>query len=174
MRLLDVFVFMLIAVVGPCAGQTIPGVKTKALDDSEVVLPKAGSQQVLVLILGFSRKGGDVCSAWSKRIAAEYGEDPGVAYYSLPVLEDAPALIRPMIVHGMKKGATAKEQAHMAPVYVGEAQWKKVVGYVSSDDAYLIVADAQSKVAWLGHGVFSEEKFGELKRAVDGLKGKAK
>ena len=90
------------------------------------------------------------------------------------LLEDAPGLIRPMIVHGTKKGATAKQQAHMAPVYAGEAQWKKVVGYASSDDAYLLVADAQSKVVWLGHGVFSEEKYGALKRAVDGLKGKAK
>jgi len=45
-----------------CAqAQTIPIVKAKALDDSEVLLPKPDGQQILILILGFSHKSGDIC-----------------------------------------------------------------------------------------------------------------
>ena len=171
MRFLGLLIFILFN-VGTCAGQAIPGVKTKALDDSEVVLPKAGSRQVLVLIVGFSKKGGDVCGAWNKRMAAEYSEDAGVVYYSLPMLEDAPRFVRPMIVHGMKKGATAKELAHMAPVTAGEEEWKKVVGYAAADDAYLIVADAEGKVVWQGHGAYSDAGLGELKKVVASEKAK--
>jgi hypothetical protein len=165
MRIPGLLIFVLFT-AGTCAGQQIPGVKTKALDDSEVVLPKAGSRQVLVLVVGFSKKGGDVCGVWSRQIAAEYGGDAGVAYYSLPMLEEAPSFLRPMIEHGMKNGATAKELAHMAPVTAGEQQWKKVVGYAAADDAYLVVADAQGKLVWQGHGAYSDAALGELKKAV--------
>lgn len=157
---------------GVCAGQDIPHVKTKALDDSEVILPKLGSQQVLILVLGFSRKGGEVCGVWNKKVAAEYGDDLGVLYYSVPVLQDAPSFVRPMIVHGMKKGATAKEMAHMAPVYTGADVWKKLLGYSASEDAYLLVSDASGKVVWQGHGAFTEGMFAELKKAVERLKEK--
>jgi hypothetical protein len=163
---------LLLVASGVCAGQNIPRVKTKALDESEVVLPKPGSRQVVILILGFSHKGGEVCGVWNKKVAADYGEDEGVLYYGVPVLQDAPSFVRPMIVHGMKKGATAKELAHMAPVYADEDAWKKLVGYSASDDAYLLVSDASGKVLWQGHGPYTDGMFAELKKAVEGLKEK--
>jgi len=40
--------------------QSMPPIKAKALDDSEVVLPKPGGQQFLILVLGFSHKSGEI------------------------------------------------------------------------------------------------------------------
>jgi hypothetical protein len=156
---------------GTCAGQMIPEVKGKALDDSEVVLPKPGSKPALILIVGFSRKGGDACAVWNKKIAAAYHEDARVGYYNLPMLEEAPSLIRPIIVHGMKKGAAPGELGHFVPQYAKENEWKKLVNYAAADDAYLLVADAGGKVAWQGHGIYSDGVFAEMKKAVEGLAG---
>ncbi len=69
-----------------CRAQTIPPIKAKALDDSEVVLPKPGGQQLLILVLGFSHKSGDACAAWGKRLAADYSSDPRATYFQFRVL----------------------------------------------------------------------------------------
>ena len=43
------------------SAQSIPAVKAKALDNSEINLPSHGSQQFLILIVGFSQKSGKLC-----------------------------------------------------------------------------------------------------------------
>src|ERR1700739_1316721 len=83
----------------PCCAQTIPPVKAKALDDTEVILPKPGSEQLLILVLGFSHKSGEACAAWGKRLAADYPSDPHVVSYQLPELQNAPSMVRGMILH---------------------------------------------------------------------------
>ena len=85
------------------SAQSIPAIKAKALDNSEIVLPDPGSRQFLILILGFSQKGGKLCQVWSKKISADYHADTRIAYFSLPVLQSAPSLVRPIIVYGMRK-----------------------------------------------------------------------
>src|SRR5258706_16156955 len=91
------------------SAQSIPGIKARALDNSEIILPNPGSQQILILIVGLSQKSGKPCEVWSKKISADYHADARVAYFSLPVLQGAPSLVRPLIVHGIRKGLPAEE-----------------------------------------------------------------
>ena len=71
MKLLKVLLPFLIAPVLSSA-QSIRAVKAKALDDSEITLPNPSSQQVVILMVGFSRKSGDLWKVWGRKISANY------------------------------------------------------------------------------------------------------
>src|SRR5262249_59847630 len=84
-----------------------PAVRAKALDNSEITLPNPDSQQVLILMVGFSHKSGDLCKVWGRKISADFHADARIAYFTIPVLQSAPSLVRPMIAHGMRKDVPA-------------------------------------------------------------------
>ncbi len=153
----------------PVSAQTIPSVKAKALDDSEVTLPKPSAQQVEILILGFSKKSGDVCLPWGKRISAELLLDPRVNYYQMPHLEGVPRMVKPMILHGMRGDLTPQQQTHFVPLYDKQDEWKKLVNFSAPDDAYIVLADPEGRVFWQAHGQFSESTYVDLKKAVASL-----
>jgi hypothetical protein len=168
MRLLRLVLLFLVA-VALCSAQSIPAVKAKALDNSEIILPSPGSRQVLILIVGFTKKSGKLCEEWSKKIAADYHADTRIAYFSLPVLESAPSLVRPLIVHGMRKGVPAQELHHFVPLYSGESDWKKLVNFSTPDDAYLIVAAPDGHLIWQAHGPYSDAIYADLQKSVASL-----
>jgi len=163
---LTLAVIVLLIWIAPVFAQSIPPVRSKALDDSEVVLPKPANSQILVLIVGFSHKSGEVCTAWGKHVSADYAKNPRVAYFQVPVLQDAPSFVRPMILHGMREGVPPQELSHFVPVYDKEADWKKLVNFSAPDDAYLILADAQGQVFWQTHGSFNNSAYAELQKSV--------
>lgn len=149
--------------------QLIPPVKAKALDDSEVMLPKPGGQQFLILVVGFSHKSGENCTPWDKRIAADYGSDSHITYYQLPILAGAPSLVRPMILHGMRKDVPASLHPHFVPVYDHEEDWKKLVNFSGADDAYILLASPDGHLLWQTHGTVSDAAYEELRSNVSRL-----
>jgi hypothetical protein len=146
--------------------QTIPPIKGKALDDSDVVLPKPGGQQYLILVIGFSHKSGELCGGWGKRITADFSSDPHVTLYQLAELQAAPSLIRGMIVHGMRKDVPATQHSHFVPLYDHEDEWKKLVSFSAPDDAYVLLTTPDGKVLWQARGAVNDNTYGELKAAV--------
>src|SRR6516225_1077388 len=165
MKLLKLTLLLLITPVLSSA-QSIPAVKAKALDNSEITLPNPSSQQVVILMVGFSRKSGDLCKVWGRKISADYRAEARVAYFTIPVLQSAPSLVRPMIVQGMRKDVPAPELAHFIPLYSNESDWKKVVNFSAPDDAYLIVATPDGHPVWQAHGPFSDSTYAYLKKSV--------
>lgn len=165
-------VLLFLGIGVPAFAQNIPTVKAKTLDDTEIELPKPGSQQALILVLGFSHKSAETCSPWSKRLASDFHGDTTVMYYQIPVLQDAPSFVRPMILHGMRKDIATTEHSHVLPVYNNESDWKKLVGFAGADEAYIVVADASGHVLWQTHGPMNDAAYGELKSALAKLKAK--
>ena len=147
-------------------GQSIPPVNAKALDDSQVLLPKGGSTQLLILVLGFSHKSGDNCTPWDKRLASDFRSDAHVEYYQIPVLAGAPSFVRPMILKGMRKGIPTSEQARFVPIYDHEAEWKQLVNFAEPDDPYIVLARPDGSVIWRTHGQFTNAAYGELQTAL--------
>jgi hypothetical protein len=159
-------VLLLFVTAAQSLGQSIPAFKAKALDNSEINLPSPGSQQFLILIVGFSRKSGKACEVWSKKISADYQDNARISYFSLPVLETAPTLLRPMIVYGMRKGVPVQELHRLVPLYSDESEWKKLVNFSNPDDAYLIVATPNGHVIWQAHGPYSDAIYSDLQNFI--------
>ena len=165
MKLLKISLLFLITPVLSSA-QSIPAIKAKALDNSEITLPNPNSQQALILIVGFSHRSGDLCKVWGRKISADYHADARIAYFTLPVLQSAPSLVRPMIVHGMRKEVPAQELRRFVPLYSNESEWKKLVNFSAPDDAYLIIATSDGHPVWQAHGPYSDAIYADLKKSV--------
>jgi hypothetical protein len=148
------------------SAQTIPPVRAKSLNGSEVSLPKPGSQQVLILILGFSHKSGEVVKVWGKQISADFHNDSRVSYYQMPNLQGVPGFVKPMILSGMRKDTPPAEQPDFVPIYDNKAEWQKLVHFSAPDDAYLIVVTPDGRPVWQAHGPYSEATYTELKKSV--------
>ena len=155
------------------AGRTLPRIDGSTLNEQKVSLPDPSRFRAMVLVFGFTHKSSDQADAWGKRLAKDYATHPEVAYFEVPVLQGAPGMIRPMIVHGMRKGTPADEQGHVLPIDKHEDELKKLVGYKEADDAYVIVADSAGNVAWQSHGMITDVTYAELARAVAALRNTA-
>ena len=123
----------------------IPVTHGTSLAGTQVTLPDDLRGRVGVFVLGFSKSSGDVCKGWGQRLAESYRNSDSVMYYQMPVLESVPKLIRGMVTKSIKSGVPEAEQPHFLPVFTGEAEWRKVARYANSDDAYVVVVDAESK-----------------------------
>jgi hypothetical protein len=119
--------FALCSVLASSANaQTFPRLQEENLNGEQVVLPDAAAGKVAVLICGFTRGSQTSTGSWAKRVQADYGKTASIAWYQLPVLEEAPRLIRGAIVSGMKKGVVADIHANFVPVMHDEAELKKL------------------------------------------------
>jgi hypothetical protein len=72
------------------SAQSIPAVKAKALDDTEVTLPDPGKKQTVILIVGFSKKSGEPSRVWGKKISAGWQHGCPYCLLVVPVLQGAP------------------------------------------------------------------------------------
>ncbi len=162
-----VFILFFLFAALSTRAQTIPPINSKTLNDTQITLPNSGTSQPLILVVGFSHKSSESCGPWGKRLAADFHANPKIAYYQIPVLQDAPSFVRGFILRGMRKDVPAAEQSHYIPVYDHEADWKKLVGFSGPDEAYVMVADPQGHVVWQTHGAMNDTSYGEMKAAVD-------
>ena len=97
--------------------QSIPAIRAKALDNSEIALPNPGRRELLILVVGFSKKSGELCQVWGKKISADYRADGRISYFVVPVLQSAPSLVRPMILYGMRKTCLLRSSAALSRLF---------------------------------------------------------
>src|SRR5215813_14705014 len=101
------------------------------------------------------RAGGDQCGPFARRLSKEpsilYGS---VRVYEIAMLESAPRLVRPMIMHGMRSGVPKPEQDRFLPLFYGEMEWKQIAGFTkeADDQAYLLLVNSDGTMHWAGHG----------------------
>jgi hypothetical protein len=151
------------------AAQQLPRLQEENLAGHQVVLPDAAAGKVAVLVFGFSHDSQTTTGAWTKQIRTDFGKSAGFELYQLPVLEEAPRLIRGMIVSGMKKGVAEDQRANFIPVLHNEAELKRLVGYKEADDAYVVVLDRNGTIAFQAHGATPDPGYVQLRSKVDSL-----
>ena len=168
-RLVLSFLFLGLTLSTAAYAQSIPPIKAKTLADTDIVLPQPGGTQIVILVLGFSHKGGEKCAPWGKRLSTDFQSEAHVTYYQLPVLQSAPSFVRPMILRGMRKDLPAEQQAHFIPILDHEDEWKKLVNFSAPDDAYILLTDPRGHVAWQTHGPLTDTSYEALKSALSKL-----
>jgi hypothetical protein len=157
------------ALLGMASAQQLQRLQEENLAGQQIVLPDAAAGKVAVLVFGFSRASQYSTDAWMRHLRKEFGKNSGVLLYQLPVLEDAPRLIRGMITSGMKRGVPEGERSTFVPVMHNEADLKRLVGYKEADDAYLVVLDRTGKVAYQAHGGTDVRGYAVLQAKLQGL-----
>ena len=130
----------------------LPKIAGESLAGQQVVLPDDAAGKVAVLVFGFTKASKGPTSAWANKLLADFGTQPELLLFQLPVLEGVPRLIRGMVISGIKKGVPENKRDHFVPILQGEAELKNFVHYNEPDDAYLVVLSRAGKTLALNHG----------------------
>ena len=154
-------------VANPCCGaQQIPALQVTTLDKSQITLPLPGSTKPLLILVAFSRKGGDDTAAWNKHFRANYETDPRIDYIELADLERIPSVVLAMILHGMRRSVQEPERSRLAPLFSQGELWKRLVAEGDPNIAYVVVADPAGHVVWQTKGPASDDKAKALEAAI--------
>jgi hypothetical protein len=143
------------------------------VNGNPIELPEAAASKIVVLILGFSKQGGQQTGLWHAHLSQDFANDPHFTSYAIAVLEGDPSLLRGMIKAGIRNGTPVPRRDHMVTTVSGEAAWKKFAGVSDSNIPYLVLLDGAGHVRWSGHGVFEQRQYEGLKVAVKELESEA-
>jgi hypothetical protein len=155
---------------------TIPATTSTALDGRTLTLPRDLPARATILILGFTRKSADTTTAWEKPIHNSLANAPAISYLDMPFLEDAPALLRPLIVRNIRKQVPDILKPNFLPLTSNEAAWKQLTHYTATapDAAYILLVDHTGTVHWQTHDPFTPTLLAQLTTAAHTLSTAAK
>jgi hypothetical protein len=163
-------ILMASALVSPLTnGKPLPQLKGEFLTGREAQLPDAASGRVALLALGFTYNSRFPVEAWIGRFRKDFGSNPQVTFYEIPMIGGMARLGKWFIDSGMRKGTPKSDQENVVTVYSGTDSWKQRVGYASPDAAYLILLDKHGTVRWRSSGAFDEKSYRELYAMVCAL-----
>lgn len=151
------------------SGTRLPEMKGEYLTGRKAALPEQSAGKVALLALGFTYDSRFAVEAWVKRFRAEFGKNPGVTFYEVPMIGGMAMMGKWFIDSGMKRGTPKEDHEHVITVYGGTGAWKERVGYKEKDAAYLILVDAGGVVRWRFAGKFDEGGYRELSGVVRSL-----
>jgi hypothetical protein len=132
--------------------QSLPHTEAETLTGKKIVLPDAFAGHPAILVIGFSRSGGDSAGRWDKRLRQDLAGDKSVRIFSVAELQDAPKLARGLIRHGMRGGIPPNEHDSFVLLYQDEDLWKQLAEFSDTNDAYVLLVDAAATIRWRAHG----------------------
>jgi hypothetical protein len=155
---------------------TIPPATGTALDGHKITLPDDLPGRASILILGFSKNSQNTTTAWEIPIRKSLAATPAIGYLDIPFLEDAPSLIRPIILRGIRKQVPDILKPNFVPLTSGEAAWKQAATFTPSapDAAYVLLVDKSGTIRWQTHAPYTPALFDQLTQAAKKLSAEAK
>jgi hypothetical protein len=164
----------ILAVAGDAArplapGDRLPALRGDLLSGRRFVMPDSAAGRNTLLMLGFSYDSRHDVEKWAERFRREFGSDPRVDFYQVPVIGTAGRLGRPFIDGSMRRGLPREMHERVLMVYRDAGQWKRLAGHADPRIGYLLLVGPDGRVAWRGQGPFREDawrglaaKLGEL------------
>jgi hypothetical protein len=143
-------------------GDQLPPLRGEFLTGRTGVLPQAAAGRLALLMLGFTYDSRFSVEAWAKRFRQDFGNEPRVTFFEIPMIGGLATLGKWFIDGGMRRGTPKADQEHVITVYGGTDPWKQRVGFHDPSAAYLILIDQNEKVVWRYSGSFNEEPYRAL------------
>ena len=144
-------------------GDTLPELKGEYLTGKEAVLPSAAKGKVALLALGFSYDSRFPVEAWIRRFRADFGANPEVTFYEVPMIGGLGAMGKWFIDSGMRRGTPKADHEHVITVYGGKVGgWKDRLKPQSDKEACVILVDGARVVRWSFNGMFDEAAYKTL------------
>ncbi len=140
-------------------GDQLPQLRGEFLTGREAVLPVAAGGRAALLMLGFSYDSRFSVEAWAGRFRKDFGAEPKVTFFEVPIIGGLAKMGKWFIDSGMRRGTPKADQENVITAYSGSDAWKNYVGFRDPKAAYLILIDANGKVAWMHAGGFDEASY---------------
>jgi ATP10 protein len=132
--------------------EQLPPISAETLAGNKLELPGAVSGHVSVLCIGFTHGSQTQVKHWTSTLRQRFQNDSSIAVYPVAVLEDAPRLVRGMILHGIKGDVSSSDWNKFFVVFKGENELKQIVAFAAGDDAYLILMNSSGGISYKLHG----------------------
>jgi ATP10 protein len=150
-------------------GAVLPQIKGTSLDEHEITLPDAAGGRIALMIITFTKAGGERGREWMERFSKDYPQDHQVTSYSIAMLEDVPSMLRGLVRGGIKRGVPASMRRRFITVIKDQNQWKQYTGMKDDKNAYLFLLDGKSRIVWTHQGAFEAATYEALKLKISGL-----
>jgi hypothetical protein len=150
-------------------GEPLPPLKGEFLTSRAAQLPDAASGRVALLALGFTYDSRFPVEAWIGRFRRDFGGNPQVTFYEIPIIGGMARLGKWFIDSGMRRGTPRSDRENVITVYGGADSWKQRVGFQSPDAAYLVLLDKHGIVRWRHAGRFDNDAYEDLSAHVSAL-----
>jgi len=147
----------------------MPALKDEFLTGQPAELPHAASGRVALLALGFTYDSRFAVEEWVGRFRREFGSQPLVTFYEVPLIGGMTRLGKWFIDSGMRQGTPRGDYGHVITVYGATNPWKRRLSFQSPNAAYLILLDPRGVVRWRHDAPMNEEGFAALSRQVVAL-----
>lgn len=165
-------ILMASALISPLTiGKPLPPLKGEFLTGRPAQLPDAASGRVALLALGFTYNSRFPVEAWIGRFRKDFGSNPQVTFYEIPMIGGMARLGKWFIDSGMRKGTPRNDQENVITVYGGTDSWKQRMGFKSPDAAYLVLLDKHGAVRWHISSEFDEKAYKDLYAQASALLG---
>jgi hypothetical protein len=113
-------------------------------------------------MLGFTYDSRFSVEAWAKRFRKDFGSEPRVTFFEIPMNGGLATLGKWFIDSGMRRGTPKADQGNVITVYGGTDSWKQRVAFHDPRVAYLLLIDQNGKVVWRYAGNIDEEPYRAL------------
>ena len=133
------------------------------------MLPQDAGGRVALLMLGFTYDSRFQVEAWAKRFRQDFGSEPRVTFFEIPMIGGLAKLGKWFIDSGMRRGTPQADRENVITVYSGSEVWKRRVGFRDAKSAYLILIDGGGKVVWNYAGSLDETPYRALSSEVSRL-----
>ena len=143
-------------------GDQLPPIRGEFLTGRIAVLPQVASGRAALLMLGFTYDSRFSVEAWAKRFRKDFGSEPRVTFFEIPMIGGLATLGKWFIDSGMRRGTPKADQENVITVYGGTDSWKQRVGFHDPRVAYLLLIDQNGKVVWRYAGNIDEEPYRAL------------
>jgi hypothetical protein len=147
-------------------GTPMPKIEGENLSGHKAVLPDAAKGKVTLVAMGFSYESRRSVGAWTKRFRGDFGQNPDIAFFEVPVISGMARLAKLFIESGMRRGTAKEDRDKVITVYGGSSDWKERLAVDDTDLAYLLLLDREGRVRWRHAGAFDEKMWPELKEAT--------
>ncbi len=157
---------MLMFAAALTVGTPMPKIEGENLSGQKAVLPDVAKGKVTLVAMGFSYESRRSVEAWTKRFRGDFGQNPDIAFFEVPMISGMARLAKLFIESGMRRGTAKEDHDKVITVYGGSADWKDRLAVADTDLAYLLLLDREGRVRWRHAGVFDEKVWPELKDAT--------
>ena len=133
-------------------GELMPVIQGEDLTGRKSALPASAKGRVTLVAMGFTYASRYAVEDWVKRYRDEFGANPSVNFYEVPIIGGIARMGKWFIDSGMRKGTPREDHDNVITVYGSASEWKKLVGFDKDDDAYLLLLDREGRVRWMHAG----------------------
>jgi hypothetical protein len=162
-------VCLLLSIFGTFAGaDQLPSISAQNLLGAKVELPSQLKGKPAILCIGFSRSSQTEVKHWTSSVREQLANSRAVVI-PIAVLEDAPKLIRGMIVHGIKGDVPPEQRSTFLVLYQNEKELKQAAGFTAPDDAYILLMDELGTIQYRLHGDVQPSALHELTSRVTAM-----